>query len=78
MTDAEFPKYMTAERVGHEYHVKIKGNLSLVFVSLEDFLEGVKLLISMDPANDGPEVGIIQREKVLSLQDENFDGIAWG
>lgn len=64
---------MTAERIGTEYHVRIYGKLVAVFITLDAFLSGVRLLSLADPTNDGPEVDIINRES--QIKAEEFFGI---
>ena len=61
--------FMTAECIGDEYRVYIKGRLVAAFNSPDAFMSGVRLLSTLDPANDGPEVDIICREAQIKTED---------
>lgn len=65
--------FMTVERVGTEYRVYIKNRLVAVFQTPDALMSGVRLLNTLDPANDGPEVAIINREAKIKAED--FFGI---
>ena len=52
----------TAKRVGDQYLIYAGSEPIAILNSLDDFLVAAKLIGSLDPAEDGPEVNIICRE----------------
>lgn len=65
--------YQTAERIGDRYFIYHNGRTVAVCTSLDSFLATARLLAGLDPANDGPEVAIINRE--AQIKAEEFFGI---
>ena len=61
----------TAKRVGDQYFIyDTTGEPIAILNSLEAFLDTAKLL-SVDPADDGPEVDIIRAVRIAECDDFN-------
>lgn len=61
--------YFTAKRIGTEYRIYAKGRLIAATTDLASFERAAALLQRIDPANDGPEVAIINREAAIAADE---------